>query len=76
MFKRIDFCLPTKSTAVPSSPDWLHEVKYDGYRLRLDRDSDRIRLITRGAHNQTAAILGLGGNRLGARETPGEREKT
>jgi len=44
-----DFCLPTRSTIVPHSSDWLHEVKYDGYRLRLDRDGDRVRLITRGA---------------------------
>ncbi|WP_367401039.1 hypothetical protein [Bradyrhizobium sp. WYCCWR 12677] len=32
-------------------PDWLHEVKYDGYRLRLERDGDRARLITRGGYN-------------------------
>ena len=37
--------------AVPASPDWLHEIKYDGYRLRLERDGDRVRLITRGGHN-------------------------
>ncbi len=40
-----DFCLPTRSTIVPSGPDWLHEVKYDGYRLRVERDGDRVRLI-------------------------------
>jgi ATP-dependent DNA ligase len=33
------------------SPDWLHEIKADGYRLRVERDSDRVRLITRGGHN-------------------------
>jgi len=37
-----EFCLPTKSTIVPGTPDWLHEVKYDGYRLRLKRDGDRV----------------------------------
>jgi bifunctional non-homologous end joining protein LigD len=26
-------------------------VKYDGYRLRLERDGDRVRLITRGGEN-------------------------
>ena len=26
-----DFCLPTKSDALPTGPNWLHEVKYDGY---------------------------------------------
>jgi bifunctional non-homologous end joining protein LigD len=36
-----EFCIPTKATSsVPDSPDWLHEVKYDGYRLRLERDGD------------------------------------
>jgi len=33
------------------APDWLREVKYDGYRLRVERDSDRVRLITRGGYN-------------------------
>ena len=48
-----DFCLPTRATIVPHTPDWLHEVKYDGYRLRLERDGDRVRLITKGGYNWT-----------------------
>jgi ATP-dependent DNA ligase len=28
-------------------------VKYDGYRLRLERDGDRVGLITRGGYNWT-----------------------
>jgi bifunctional non-homologous end joining protein LigD len=40
MFKSFDFCI-TKAIHVPSGPDWLHEIKYDGYRLRLERDGDR-----------------------------------
>jgi ATP-dependent DNA ligase len=51
MLKAFDFCFPTSSTTVPSSPDWLHEVKHDGYRLRLERDSNRVRLITRNGHD-------------------------
>ena len=35
-----EFCIPTKSDTVPDSHDWLHEIKYDGYRLRLERDGD------------------------------------
>ncbi|UPK35560.1 DNA ligase [Bradyrhizobium sp. 186] len=49
--RSFEFCLPTKRTTVPDGPDWLHEVKYDGYRLRLERDGDRVRLITRGGYN-------------------------
>jgi bifunctional non-homologous end joining protein LigD len=28
-------------------------VKYDGYRLRLERDGDRVRLITRNGYDWT-----------------------
>jgi bifunctional non-homologous end joining protein LigD len=42
--------IPTRGTAVPSDPDWLHEIKYDGYRLRLERDGHRVRLVTRGGY--------------------------
>src|SRR5215831_5317538 len=39
------------ATSVPDRPIWLHEVKYDGYRLRLEREGNRVRLITRGGYN-------------------------
>jgi bifunctional non-homologous end joining protein LigD len=48
-----EFCFPTKAASVPDRPNWLHEVKYDGYRLRLERDGDRVRLVTRGGYNWT-----------------------
>src|SRR5262245_44670903 len=51
MFKAFEFCIPTRGTKVPSSPDWIHEIKYDGYRLRVERDGDRVRLITRGGYD-------------------------
>ena len=50
---KFEFCIPTRGTSVPSGSDWLHEVKYDGYRLRLERDGDRVRLFTRGGYNWT-----------------------
>jgi hypothetical protein len=30
MLKAFEFCIPTKSTTVPSGPDLLHEVNDDG----------------------------------------------
>jgi ATP-dependent DNA ligase len=51
MFKAFEFCVPTRSTSVPSGPDWFHEIKYDGYRLRLERDGKGVRLMTRGGYN-------------------------
>ena len=46
-----EFCLPTTGTKVPADSEWLHEIKYDGYRLRMERDGDRVRPITRGDRN-------------------------
>jgi bifunctional non-homologous end joining protein LigD len=48
-----EFCLPTTGKAVPAGPEWFHEIKFDGYRLRVERDGDRVRLITRGGYDWT-----------------------
>jgi bifunctional non-homologous end joining protein LigD len=48
MFKAFEFCMPITGTKVPAGPEWLHEIKYDGFRLRVERDGNRVRLITRG----------------------------
>lgn len=50
---KFEFCLPTLGKAVPSGPEWFHEIKYDGYRLRLERDGNRVRLFTKGGHDWT-----------------------
>ncbi len=44
-------CLPTRATAVPTSKNWIHEVKHDGYRLIVYRDGARVRLFTRNGHD-------------------------
>jgi bifunctional non-homologous end joining protein LigD len=46
-------CIPTVGKAVPASNDWLREIKFDGYRLRAERNGERVRLITRGGYNWT-----------------------
>jgi bifunctional non-homologous end joining protein LigD len=38
---------------VPAGADWFHEIKYDGYRLRVERDGHNVRLITRGGQDWT-----------------------
>jgi bifunctional non-homologous end joining protein LigD len=48
---KFEFCIPTVGKAVPAGAEWFHEVKYDGYRLRVERDGDRVRLFTRGGHD-------------------------
>jgi len=29
----IEPCLPSPAKAPPTGPDWLHEIKHDGFRL-------------------------------------------
>ena len=41
MLKAYEFCIPIAGTKVPAGPEWLHEIKYDGYRLRVERNGDR-----------------------------------
>jgi ATP-dependent DNA ligase len=38
-------CIPTRAYRVPSGPDWVHEIKHDGYRLQVRRDGDVMRLF-------------------------------
>jgi bifunctional non-homologous end joining protein LigD len=47
------FCLPTGRKVVPAGPDWIHEVKYDGYRLRVERNRDRVRLLSKNGLDWT-----------------------
>jgi bifunctional non-homologous end joining protein LigD len=46
-------CRPTRGTEVPSGPEFIHEVKYDGYRLLVERDGDRVRLFSRNGNEWT-----------------------
>jgi len=46
----IEPCLPSLADRPPSGPDWVHEIKHDGYRLMARRDPVGIRLLTRNGH--------------------------
>jgi ATP-dependent DNA ligase len=37
----------------PAGPDWLHEIKHDGYRLIVQREGKRVRLFTRNGYDWT-----------------------
>jgi len=49
-------CLPTFAPFPPSGPDWLHEIKHDGYRMLALRDGDRVRLISRSRVDWTCGF--------------------
>jgi bifunctional non-homologous end joining protein LigD len=49
----IEPCLPTRTALPPLGPGWLHEIKYDGFRLMARRDRRRVRLLSRRGHDWT-----------------------
>src|SRR6516225_5784694 len=47
----IEPCLPSRADRPPSGPDWIHEIKHDGYRLMARRDPIGVRLLTRKGYD-------------------------
>jgi len=47
----IDPCIPTLATKPPVGPQWIHEIKHDGYRLIARRHAGRARLFTQRGYD-------------------------
>jgi ATP-dependent DNA ligase len=52
----VDPCIPSRALKPPSGPDWVHEVKHDGYRLIVRRDGVTVRLFSAEAMTGPTAI--------------------
>ncbi|MEZ2148219.1 hypothetical protein AAE026_39020 [Bradyrhizobium sp. DN5] len=48
-----ELCLATAGKQVPSGPEWIHEVKHDGYRMLVIRENERVRLLSRNGTDWT-----------------------
>jgi len=46
--------LCTVASRAPTGKDWIHEIKYDGYRFLVWRDGAKVRLINRSGLDWTA----------------------
>jgi bifunctional non-homologous end joining protein LigD len=51
MYRAYMPCFPTRSKIAPSGPQWVHEIKHDGYRIIVRRTGDLVRLQTHGGYN-------------------------
>ena len=51
--------LASVANQAPDGPEWLHEIKYDGYRLLARIEDGEVRLITRGGLDWTAKFPAL-----------------
>jgi bifunctional non-homologous end joining protein LigD len=53
MAKTFEFAIPTPGKAVPDGPQWIHEIKFDGFRMRLVRQAEQVKLFTRNGADWT-----------------------
>lgn len=62
--------LLSRASTPPEGDGWLHEIKYDGYRLIASRERGRVRLRSRSGADWTARLPLIAGAvaSLGARE--------
>ena len=56
MLKRNPFIIPSAPVLKrqpPLGPQWLHEVKFDGWRAQLHKTGDEVAIFTRKGHDYT-----------------------
>ena len=46
-------CLPRLAKTPPTGPDWIYEIKHDGFRIIARRDGEKVRLISRNGKDLT-----------------------
>jgi bifunctional non-homologous end joining protein LigD len=49
-------CLPTFARTPPEGPQWVYEIKHDGFRFVCRRDGDRVRVFSRNAKDWTDKV--------------------
>jgi bifunctional non-homologous end joining protein LigD len=53
MLQKFEYCKPEPAKTVPDGDDWIHEVKYDGYRGRVMRDGKDVKVLSRSGLDWT-----------------------
>jgi len=46
-------CIPVTAKSVPTGDGWLHEVKFDGYRVQAHKVGSRVVIYSRNGHDFT-----------------------
>jgi bifunctional non-homologous end joining protein LigD len=59
MPSKIDAQLATLADEAPAGDAWLHEIKYDGYRMLVRIDGGKAKFISRNGHDWTAKFFSL-----------------
>ncbi|AMY04299.1 ATP-dependent DNA ligase [Mesorhizobium ciceri] len=61
---RLKFIKPMEPELVETPPqgdEWLHEIKFDGYRTQIMKDENGIRLFTKNGYDWTGRYIELAG---------------
>jgi ATP-dependent DNA ligase len=52
-FDTFEPCLPRPAKEPPSGPNWIHEIKHDGFRIVVQKEAEKVRLNTWDGHDFT-----------------------
>jgi ATP-dependent DNA ligase len=52
-------CAPILSDKPPSGPQWIHEIKHDGYRIIARKDGDKVRLWSRHGRDWSREFVAI-----------------
>lgn len=50
---KLSCCLPTATRKAPTGDDWIHEIKYDGYRMMCFVTTESVRFLSRNGNDWT-----------------------
>jgi hypothetical protein len=50
-------CLPRPAKEPPAGPGWIHEIKYDGFRILARRDAQGVRLVLHALGRSSSASI-------------------
>ena len=69
-------CLPALVDHVPAGPGWLHELKWDGYRIIARKEGSGVKLWSRAGRGWHGAFPGIAAGHCGlADDEPDPRRR-
>ena len=63
-------CLPTLRKEPPTGPQWLHEVKFDGYRVQLHKFGDTPAIYSKTGKDLTNRYPSIANGLLSSQTMP------
>jgi ATP-dependent DNA ligase len=54
----IGLCLPACARQAPSGPEWLHEIRHEGFRVIARKGGNRVKLYSRPGNALTDKAFG------------------